>query len=369
MNPFRYGRIVDKAYYCSRPELEKKLQSHINSCQNTYIEGERRTGKTSLIFQTVKNTKAKWIVYIDLLEVRTVEDINKRVLNGIVKASDSNNLLQSIIKSVSALRPVVSFDPITSTPSISIDTTVKLQPESLEGLFDLFSGKDFRNAVIAIDEFQDIKNLENAKQVLAIMRSKIQFLNKIPFIFCGSMRNEMHLIFNDPESPFFKSALPLLVDEIDKSSFSQFISDKFKKNKRTISQSTVNKLLTIADGNPGDTQQLCSAVFEVSEHASAIDDACISEALQYLFADERKGYEAQLARLTSIQIKCLTAVAKIGGKSISSAEFMKTAGVRIPTTIRKALMRLVELKILYIRNTEFKFVNPFFAQWLVFMNY
>jgi AAA+ ATPase superfamily predicted ATPase len=369
MNPFRYGRIVDKAYYCSRPELEKKLQSHINSCQNTYIEGERRTGKTSLIFQTIQHAKSKWIVYIDLLEVRTVEDINKRVLNGIAKASENHNLLQSIIKHVSALRPVVSFDPITSTPSVSIDTTVKLQPESLDGLFDLFSGKDFRNAVIAIDEFQDIKNLENSNQVLAIMRSKIQFLNKIPFIFCGSMRNEMHLIFNDPESPFYKSALPLLVEGIDQNAFGQFISDKFEKNKREISHSMINKILTIAHGNPGDTQQLCSALYEVSEQKSSIDDVFLNEALQYLFAEERKGYEAQMTRLTSIQLKCLTAVARIGGKSISSAEFMKTSGVRIPTTIRKAISRLVELKILYMSNGEFRFVNPFFAQWLVFMNY
>jgi uncharacterized protein len=369
MNPFRYGRIVDKAYYCSRPELEKKLQSHINSCQNTYIEGERRTGKTSLIFQTIHHSRSKWIVYIDLLEVRTVEDINKRVLNGIAKANANQNLLQNIIKNVSALRPVISFDPITSSPSISIDTTVKLQPESLDGLFDLFSGKDFKNAVIAIDEFQDIKNLDNANQVLAIMRSKIQFLNKIPFIFCGSMRNEMHMIFTDPESPFYKSALPLMVEEIDPNAFSQFISDKFNKDKRTISHSMIDKILHIADHNPGDTQQLCSALYDVSEQKASIDDFCINEALQYLFAEERKGYEAHLARLTSIQMKCLTAVARMGGRSISSAEFMKTAGVRIPTTIRKAVSRLVELKILYIRNGEFKFVNPFFAQWLVYMNY
>jgi hypothetical protein len=263
----------------------------------------------------------------------------------------------------------VSFDPITATPAISIDTAIQLQPESLDGLLDLFSNKEFKNAVIAFDEFQDIKNLENAPQVLAVMRSKIQFLKDLPFVFCGSIQNEMHMIFNDPQSPFFKSAISLSVGSIDKIAFSEFINEKFRKNRRSVSDTVISKILQITDDNPGDTQQLCSAVFDVSEEQSQIDETILNEALQYLFAEERKGYEVQLARLTSIQLKCLMTVAKIGGKNTSSFEFIKTSGVALPTTIRKALMRLEELKILLLREGEFRFVNPFFAQWLVFMNY
>jgi predicted AAA+ superfamily ATPase len=99
------------------------------------MEGERRTGKTSLIFHAVEQIKSRWLVYIDLLEVKTIEDVHKRVLNGMAKARKGKNLLENLIKSVAALRPVLSFDPITSTPSISIDTALKLSPDSLDGLF------------------------------------------------------------------------------------------------------------------------------------------------------------------------------------------------------------------------------------------
>ena len=81
MNPFRYGQVVTKDNYCQRPSLEKSLRERILSGQNTYIEGERRTGKTSLILKTASGIKRKWIVYVDLLEVKTVEDIHKRMLN------------------------------------------------------------------------------------------------------------------------------------------------------------------------------------------------------------------------------------------------------------------------------------------------
>ncbi|MFP4014834.1 MAG: AAA family ATPase [Chitinispirillaceae bacterium] len=369
MNPFRYGQVVTRKNYCRRPDLEKKLKSKLDSGQNTYIEGERRTGKTSLIFHTVEQMKSKWIIYIDLLEVKTVEDIHKRILNGMARAKRGRSLIGDIIKSAVSLRPVLTFDPITSAPSISVDSSLELKPESLEGLMDLFSKREFRNAVVAIDEFQDVRNLKNADQVLAVMRSKIQFLQDIPFVFCGSIRREMHTIFNDPQSPFFKSALPLDVGPIERTAFMKFIQDKFAEGKIKAGESTIDRILHITDENPGDTQQLCSAVYDISEAGSHIEVEKINEALQYLFAEERKGYEAHLARLTAIQLKCLTAVARTGGKNTSSREFIKQSGVAQPSTIRKALKRLEELKILFTKEGEYRFVNPFFAHWLVHMNY
>jgi uncharacterized protein len=120
MNPFTYGRVVSQKNYCGRPELEAKLKARLLAGQNTYLEGERRTGKTSLIVQTVAGMKSKRLVYVDLLEVRTIEDIHKRTLNGIVKAEASQGLIQSILKGIAGLRPAITFDPMTGSPSLSI---------------------------------------------------------------------------------------------------------------------------------------------------------------------------------------------------------------------------------------------------------
>lgn len=367
MNPFRYGQVVTEDHYCSRPRLEKSLKERMLSGQNTYIEGERRTGKTSLIFQTAGGLKNKWIVYVDLLEVKTVEDIHKRMLNGIAKAK-AGSLLQSIVKKAAALRPKITFDPISGMPSISIDTSVELHPESLEGLLDLFAEKEFRNAVVVIDEFQDVRNLKNARQVLAIMRSKIQFFQQIPFVFCGSIRNQMHLIFNDHDSPFFKSALALEVGGIDRDVFGDFIAAKFQQAKLKISPVMIDRVLHVAHENPGDTQQLCSALYDIAQPREVIGEDTIIRALSHIFGEERKGYEANLARITAIQQKCLVAIATRGGKNTTSRDFITASGVTHPTTIQKALNRLTELKILFHTNHEYLFVNPFFAQWLVHMN-
>ncbi|MCP4752305.1 MAG: hypothetical protein GY866_15540, partial [Proteobacteria bacterium] len=74
MNPFRYGQIVKEHDFCLRPELEKKLAGEIKRGQNITIQGERRTGKSSLIFETIRKLRRHRIVYIDLLEAKTSDD-------------------------------------------------------------------------------------------------------------------------------------------------------------------------------------------------------------------------------------------------------------------------------------------------------
>jgi uncharacterized protein len=370
MNPFTYGRVVSRKNYCGRPELEAKLKARVLAGQNMYLEGERRTGKTSLILETIAAIKSKRIVYIDLLEVRTVEDVHKRVLSGILKAEGGASFLQTILKTMAHLRPVIAFNPTTGSPSLSIGAAAgSLKPESLEGLLDIFSGRDYKNAVVVIDEFQDILNLPDSRQVLAVMRGKIQFLRAVPFVFCGSIRGKMNAIFTDHDSPFFKSALPLEVGPIDHAAFKQFIARKFTEAKIKTSPEMIEKILLAAGENPGDTQQFCSAVCEVARPGDMVGELTIAEALQQIFAEERKGYEECLAHLTALQLKCLTAVAKLGGKNTFAREFLSFTGILQPSTIRKSLMRLEELKILFKTRNEYRFVNPFFAQWLVWINY
>lgn len=44
-------------------------------------------------------------------------------------------------------------------------------------------------------------------------------------------------------------------------------------------------------------------------------------------------------------------------------------GITAPASIKKALNRLVQLKVIYRHEGEYKFVNPFFKSWLIWKNY
>ena len=90
----------------------------------------------------------------------------------------------------------------------------------------------------------------------------------------------------------------------------------------------------------------------------------LKSALELIFSREQKSYENYISLLTDIQLKCLMAIAKEGGKRVFSVSFMKSAGFNNPSSVRRAITRLIKLNILFESGGEYRFVNPFFRAWL-----
>jgi AAA+ ATPase superfamily predicted ATPase len=72
MNPFRYGEIVTKSDFCARPALAKRLRGYLESEHNSVILGERRTGKTSLIVESVRRLRGLRLLYAQFWAVKSV---------------------------------------------------------------------------------------------------------------------------------------------------------------------------------------------------------------------------------------------------------------------------------------------------------
>lgn len=370
MNPFKYGRVVSADDFCPRPRLLKQLTGFIKSGQNVVLQGERRMGKTSLLYETVRQLKHCRMLYIDLLEIKTADDLCKRMVKALISMEQQAGWLERMLKSLAQLRPVVSVDPLTGQPSVSVDATVRLGPDSLDGILDLIKANRKRtHLVVVFDEFQDILNLPDAKETLAILRSKIQFHKDIPYIFAGSVRNQMSEIFTHPESTFFKSAISVDVGPLDTDAFARFLADKFALGKRIMEPEAMAKVIKLAENVPGDVQELCEALWETTSYKGAIHEASIAPALELIYARESKGYEAALVQLTGQQLKCLVGLARMGGKAPLSSAFIQGVGIAGPASIKKALNRLGQLKIVYRHQGEYKFVNPFFKSWLQWKNY
>lgn len=370
MNPFKYGQVVQSNDFCPRPDLLEQICEFMISGQNILIKGERRVGKTSLIFESVKAYAKKRILYVDLLEIKTSDDFCRRLVKAIISMEQKSGFLEKIFRSLSQLKPLLSADPLTGQPTISLDPIVRLKPESIEELLDLILKMNEQKPIVVVfDEFQDILNLKDSKETLAILRSKIQFHTMIPYIFAGSIRNKMDSIFNSPESAFFKSAISIEVGSLDKELFVSFLMNKFKLGKRSAHSSLFDTIFEIAENNSGDVQQLCEALWETTSYGDKIIDKNIPNSLKLIFARELKGYEATLVQLTAQQVKCLVGLAKIGGKEPQSALFLHKSGIALPASVKKALTRLEQLKIIFHSQKEYKFINPFFKAWLIFKNY
>ena len=364
MRPFKYGSVVSGENFCPRPKLERELQEYARNGQNLVIQGARRMGKTSIVRHAIGSLKGMKLIYIDLYFIRTRSDLCEQIMYGVSKASEDISFLKKVTGFVQRLRPTLAIDPKDGSFSVTVDARAAAEPDSLNAVMEALAkiSADGKTCVV-FDEFQDILNLGDADQILAKMRGVIQFQEHTPYFFTGSIRNQMMDIFCNPDKPFYKSALPFAVEEIDTVDFVRFLSGCFRKGERKISDLTLSKVIAFADGVTGDVQELCDALWSVTEKGEEITEARIPDALDLIFSREIKGYEAIAQNLTSAQSVLLRALAEKADEKIYSASF--TARISLsPSSVKRVVEKLIALRLVYAHEKGFRFHDPFFREWL-----
>ena len=366
MKPFKYGCVVSSDFFCPRPLLQNRLAESVRDGQNVVLVGERRMGKTSLVFATCKSLRGYRMLYVDLLNIRTVSDLCNRVATAAAQMGKKASFGSRAMSFISRLRPTLSVDPENGMPVISVDTRTAEDPRSMSDVVSLIErfAREERLFVV-FDEFQEVRKLDACDQVLALLRSRIQLLQDTCFVFSGSVRADMVSIFTDPVSAFYKSALTLEVSSIPDEDFIPFLVRRFAQGKRKADADFIRRILDFTNRTTGDVQQLCAAVWSTTEDGRRLQETDIAVALQDIYATEGGQFEFQTAKLTRYQLKALVALAKFGGEKVYSSEFLQRAEMPSTTTLTKALKRLTEDRLIYSYQKCYRFFNPFLRAWIV----
>ena len=83
-----------------------------------------------------------------------------------------------------------------------------------------------------------------------------------------------------------------------------------------------------------------------------------------MFAREAGAYATFIKPLTDIQLRVLRALAELGGEHTLSGAFLQTARVTTPMTVKRSLSSLAKSELIYDIGGEYKFVSPFFRDWV-----
>ena len=368
MNPFRYGSTVSDEDFCRRPELESSIQRHIESRQNVHIEGDRRTGKTSLVFEVCGALRECLLLHFDFQLVKSVGDIRSRLVEGLSSASTHAGAFEKLVKALAHLKPVVSLNPSTGEPTLSVASSAgaQLDGRSITELLEVgrtsFSS---RNLVVFVDEFQDVLKLSDADGILASMRSSIQRHHDCTYIYSGSSRSDMDDIFRSPDSPFYKSAVAVPVGSIPRADFVPFLESRFRSGGRSVPVAIIESVLDLVADNPGDTQELCNCLWEATNEGETLGTDDVERALDLIFTREIKYFEQVLEAITPIQKRCLRGLALFDGRSIYSNAFMEATGVTNTGSITRAVKQLEKKRIVSTVGKRFVFASPFLSLWLM----
>lgn len=369
-NPFHFGQVVQADAYCSRTALEKRLRSRIVRGQNTVVLGNRRVGKTSLIWNVATRGRGWKVWYVDLLGIKSGEDFLARGIQALAGLESQTSVLDRVLKALPRISVSVSPDPVTGlpslTPSIAPDT---FRTDSIAGLLKIAAQSAGKHRLVAVfDEFQDVCKVGDCEALLPVLRGQIQFMGDTPFVFAGSVRNDMWRLFADERSPLYKSAEFLEVGSSDFDDFRGFLESRFRDGGKKVAEDVLEEVLEICDSVPGDSQQMCAALWDTSQGDRITRDD-IGPALKEIFRNEERSYELIVTELSAQQLKVLAVLARKGGASVLGKGFVSATGITHSSSVKRALTRLCERRLVFRNPEGYRFSNPFLKLWLMHKGY
>lgn len=191
-NPFLVYGYVSPRYFCDREEETGKMLSALENGRNLTLIAPRRMGKTGLIknvFHRMRQRKGEAVcLYMDIFATHDL-------------ASFVGLLAKTVLGQLDTLR--ISADELTGVPTVSLDIVPDKSEQILKEIFDYMAASG-RTCYLAIDEFQQITSYPE-KGTEALLRSYIQFLPNVRFIFAGSIRHLMEEMFASAKRPFYQS--------------------------------------------------------------------------------------------------------------------------------------------------------------------
>ncbi|MDR3366826.1 MAG: ATP-binding protein [Prevotellaceae bacterium] len=366
-NPFLVVTYHSPAYFCDRKEETKKVANALINGRNLTLLSARRIGKTGLIrnvFYQLQKKKGWQTLYVDIMPTSNLNDFIKLLGKAVVEHEwrRSKNYLKKIAILLSGISAKLSFDPITGAPEIGVEYQTRQESEkSLSEIFHYLSTQDTKYA-IAFDEFQQIICYPE-KNVEALLRSHIQQLTNVNFVFSGSNKHLLTSMFSDYARPFYQSSDFLFLEKIEANAYCRFIREKFAKYGKSIAAELVEEALEYYRIHTFYVQYFFNKLFENSE--KTVTKAMMEQVHRLILEEREHIYYSYRNLLTPYQFSLLKAIAREGGVNQPNAsDFIAKHDLKQGSSVNRALAALVEKEMVYEENGVYHVYDVFFSKWL-----
>jgi hypothetical protein len=227
--------------------------------------------------------------------------------------------------------------------------------------------KQAKPVVIAIDEFQQILAYPEANTD-AWLRSILQQMNNVSFIYSGSQQHLMKELFATPDRPFYRSTQFMKIGKLEKDSYTRFIQRMFRKHTIEISEETIGEMLDWTDLHTYYVQLLCNRVF-LSAGSKVTPGSWKEEADRILMEQEFVfyGYREMLTRPQWDLLRAIAAEGRVHQPTASA--FLSGHGLGNPATVLRSLHALQRMELVY-RETDpdgrhyYAIYDVLFARWV-----
>ena len=362
-NPFLIRGYAGAEYFCDREVETRKLISAFENDRDVTLIAPRRFGKTGLIHHTFSNLPEEYVsIYLDIFSTRTLSDFTSLFASAVVGALDTKveTAMSAVARFFRSCRPTVTPQE-DGMPKFSFDIAPTTAEMTLKEVFAYLKSKD-RRVVVAIDEFQQVAEYPE-KGVEALLRSEIQFLPNVRFVFAGSRKHMMEEMFASPKRPFYQSTQIMSLREISRDIYSSFAEKFFKDAGRCYNSEMFSIVYDRFEGITWYIQAVMNRIWESGDGLEG--EGQIDAAVNSLVEDQELVFHDLLRSQSEGSQSMLRAIAKEGVvPKPTSGAFVASSGMRAASSAAFALNDLKNHDLVYETDSGWTVYDRLFGIWL-----
>lgn len=361
--------IAKNEAFCNRVKEREHLLYNFKNNIHTLLISPRRYGKTSLALKAIDESCLPSIVMDFTLasdKTNTQNIINSAIGNLLTKIMPLHQkVLHLAAKFFNKMQPQLILDtqsgmrielhPNFSSPQLAINEILLCA--------DKFAVASKKHAVILMDEFQQIAQLEDGITIEAAIRNAAQSMQNIAIIFSGSNRHMMQMIFDDQSRPFYHLCDRIDLKRIESIDYKSHLQKAAKKHWHEIlSDECIAQILSLSKLHPYYFNVICSKLWR-KEKIFSVDD--INSTWQQYVAEEQNRIGADIAKLSAHQKQLLLLFASETIKQPTSKEVINKMNASVGS-ISKAFNVLLQNDYIYLDSESgiYKILDPLIAEYL-----
>ena len=349
--PFQYGTLATKENFVNRVEDRAQLKNFLSSHINVMLVSPRRWGKSSLVKVAMdelqKEDKDIRVCYIDAFSIGSEAEFYRTFASQVIACTSSKleKRIQDAKKFLTGVVPqVVIKDDVTNFMAFD----VKFVPQEQDKMDILRLPETLAVAknikiIVCIDEFQQLANLPEYKNLEGKMRSAWQQQQRVSYCLYGSKRHMMLDIFNNSNSPFYRFGQLLFLNKIPKEEWMPFIVETFEKSGKHISDDFARRICDTTECHSWYLQQCCYFVWNAT--ATEVTEESFCYGLKQMINTNSPMFQSDTETLAASQIEMLRAI-KDGIQQLSSTEARAKYHLGNPSSVNRSVVSLIEKNLL-----------------------
>lgn len=368
-NPFPVNGYQGPEWFCNRKTETRTLLNALTNGRNITLHSLRRMGKTDLVHHAFQqlNKKGYITIYVDVFATENLKHFTEAFATAIARACPEGNTIGKTIWSfIKSLRPVISYDDLSQKPEITFALSQEENKnQTIQQLFSVLE-KLPKPVIIAFDEFQQITQYPE-KRLEAWLRSNIQSLKNINFIFSGSQQHLLSQMFTEASRPFFGSTQMHTLTKIQEEEYGRFIKEKFSDAKMKIQDNEIQLVLTWTRAHTFYVQMVCNRLFALQQKIISLED--VKNVFAGILQENEASYFNYKNILPENQWRMLGAIAKEGTvSSPTSNAFIHRYRLGSSSAVLKSIKALLDKEVVYqeliYEKKALAIYDVFFSRWL-----